>query len=426
MKTSRRTQILALGAAALLTITACSAGGGGKKAEPATAHLRVWVMGDSVPTVAINWLETEFAAEHKGSTLKVEKQPWSGILAKLQTSLPSKTETPDIVEVGNTQASTFTSVRAFSPLDGIYKDLGGANLVQGGVAAGTWKDVLYAAPFYQGSRIIYYRKDLLKRANIKVPTTLDEFNAAAIALNKANPDATANFTGIYLPATDYHTQEGWLFTYGGNYAVQNKDGSWKGALSTPNSIMALQKAQNLSVKGGTYASDSVESVNGAPELFNKGKIGFLSALNSTEGLISPKMWKNGQVGVMALPGLTPGKPGITFAGGSNIAISASSPNQTLAAEALKLIFSKTFQSYLASKGSWIPGNLSYAGALTGTTASVSTEAASVSKLTPNTPAWGVADSAGIPNDFWTRIAKGEDVTTVAKETDAKLKEILNK
>src|SRR5665811_1002956 len=105
--------------------------------------LRVWVMGDSVPTVAINWLETEFAAEHKGSTLKVEKQPWSGILAKLQTSLPSKTETPDIVEVGNTQASTFTSVRAFSPLAGIYKDLGGANLVQGGVAAGTWKGVLY-------------------------------------------------------------------------------------------------------------------------------------------------------------------------------------------------------------------------------------------------------------------------------------------
>ncbi|WP_211481682.1 extracellular solute-binding protein [Arthrobacter alpinus] len=423
---SSRTQILALGVAALLTVSACGTGNTPSAAEPDTANLRVWVMGDSVPAAAATWLETTFAQEHEGSTLKVERQPWTGIVAKLQTSLPSKTETPDIVEVGNTGASTFTSVGAFSALDGIYEDLGGKNLVQGGVAAGSWDGKFYATPFYQGSRVIYYRKDLLKKANIAVPTTMAELNLAAVALNKANPEKTPNFTGIYLPAVDYHTQEGWLFTNGGNYASQDAGGKWVGQLSTQESLEGLKQVQDLSLNATTYASDSIEGVNGAPDLFNAGKIGFLSALNSTEQLISPAMWKNDQVGVMSLPGKTPGTAGMTFAGGSNIGISAMSPNQKLSQEAMKLIFSETFQSYLASDGSWIPGNLSYAAALTGLSSAASTEAAAASRLTPATPAWGVADSAGFSTDFWTRIAKGEDVTAVAKETDAKLNDILNK
>lgn len=425
VKVRSRAPLFALGAAALLALSACGTASDSTADEPATADLRVWVMGDSVPDSAITWLETSFAEEHAGSTLTVEKQPWSGIVAKLQTSLPSASETPDIVEVGNTGASTFTSVGAFTALDDLYEDLGGADLVQGGVEAGSWDGTLYAAPFYQGSRVVYYNKAVLERADIDVPTTLAELNSAAIALNTANPDDTPNFTGIYLPATDYHTQEGWLFTNGGNYASQNAGGEWEGKLSTPESLEGLSQVQDLSLNGTTYASDSVEGVNGAADLFNEGRIGFLSALNSTENLISAEMWENDEVGVMPLPGLTAGTVGVTFAGGSNIGISAMSPNQDLSAEAMKLIFSETFQSLLASDGAWIPGNLAYASALTGASAAASTAAAAQSRLTPATPAWGVAESAGFSTDFWTRIAQGEDVTQVAEETDAELGQILN-
>jgi N,N'-diacetylchitobiose transport system substrate-binding protein len=415
---------VAIGGIALLGLTACSSNAG-TAAEADTADLKVWVMQDSVPASSIDWLETEFAKEHPGSTLTVEEQVWSGIVEKLQTALPSKTETPDIVEVGNTQSSTFDSVGAFTPLDDMKAELGGDDLSASGIAAGTWDGTLFAAPMYQGARIIFYRKDLLAKANIAVPTTIDELNAAAIALNAANPDGTDDFSGIYLAAADPHSLEGWLFTYGGNYAVQEKDGTWKGTLDTPESLKALQAIQDVFEKGSEYDLDSVEAVQTATSLFNENKIGFLSYLNFAEAQIDKSMWDADEVGVMALPGLTSDKAGTPFAGGSNLAISAASPNQALAKDALKMMFSSDFQSALASEGGWVPGNTTYASALKGITGPFSETAVVNSKLTPNTPTWGVADSAGVPASIWTRVASGEDVATVAADVDKQLEDLLN-
>ncbi|WOF24007.1 extracellular solute-binding protein [Microbacterium betulae] len=418
--------LLALASASALALTACGSGdtadGGG---DDATADLTVWFMESSIPDTAVEWLQTEFAAQNEGSTLSVEIQTWPGIVEKLQTALPSASETPDLVEVGNTQASTFTSVGAFTPLDDLLGDLGGDSLVASGIEAGSWDDVVYATPLYQGARVIFYRTDLLEAAGIAVPTTIDELADAAIALNEANPEGTDDFTGMYLAAADPHTLEGLLFTYGGDYAVQGSDGTWEGALSTPESQEALTAIQRIFLEGSEYDLDSNDAVQAAPELFNEGRIGFLSYLNYAEARIDQSLWDEGKVGVMALPGLEAGEPGVTFAGGSNMAISAASPNQGLAQEAMSLIYSEEFQSMLASDGGWVPGNLDYAGALEGVTAEFATTAVEASKLTPNTPAWGVADSAQVPASIFTRIANGEDVQTVGADVDAQLEDMLN-
>jgi N,N'-diacetylchitobiose transport system substrate-binding protein len=415
---------VAIGGIALLGITACSSGAESGP-ESDTADLKVWVMQDSVPASAIEWLETEFAEENPGSTLTIEEQVWAGIVEKLQTALPSTSETPDIVEVGNTQTSTFSSVNAFTDLGDLLPELGGDDLSASGIESGTWDDTVYAAPMYQGARILFYRKDLLAAAGIAVPTTIDELNEAVIALTAANPEGTEDFSGIYFAGADAHTLEGWLFTYGGDYAVQGDDGTWEGTLDTPESLEGLQAIQDVFVDASEYDLDSTEAVQAAPELFNAGKVGFLSYLNFAEAEIDPAMWAADQVGVMALPGLTADAAGVPFAGGSNLAISAASPSQTLAASALKLMYSEDFQSALASEGGWVPGNTTYASALQGVTAEFSETAVVGSKLTPNTPTWGVADSAGVPASIWTRVASGEDVEAVATDVNAQLEELLN-
>ena len=48
-----------------------------------------------------------------------------------------------------------------------------------------------------------------------------------------------------------------------------------------------------------------------------------------------------------------------------------------------------------------------------------------SKLTPNTPQWGVVAGDNVIRDFFTEIAQGKDVKTVAKETGTKLDATLN-
>ena len=423
--TSRFTKVLALGAALALGLTAC--GGESSSSSPSEAggqDVRVWFMKDSVPDSAQQWLKAEFEEQNPGSTLTVEVQQWNGIVQKLQTSLASEDESPDIVEVGNTQVATFSSVGAFADISDLEADLGGEDLIQSFLDAGSWEGKLYAAPFYAGARVVYYRTDLFQQAGIAVPTTIEELGEAAKKLQAANPEGTPDFSGMYLAGADPHTNEGWLFTYGGQYAEQEGE-EWVGRLSTPESIAALTEVQDLYGSATKYALDSNENAQVAYELFNEGKVGIYSSLNYAVGKIDKALWDAGKVGVMPLPGLQPGTLGKTFSGGSSIGISANNHDEELSEAALKLIYSPDFQTKLAAESGWIPGNTTYASALTGPTAAISQDVVQNSELTPNSPQWGVVDGNNVPRDFWVRIARGEDVAKVAEETDATLEEQLN-
>ena len=101
-------------AAMTLALTACGSGDGeeDKSGGPESAEIRVWLNGTDTPQEARDYLKETFEAAHEGSTLVIEEQSWTGLVDKLTTSL-SGSDSPDIVEVGNTQAPAFTSAGAF-------------------------------------------------------------------------------------------------------------------------------------------------------------------------------------------------------------------------------------------------------------------------------------------------------------------------
>ena len=127
---------------------------------PEKADIRVWINGTDTPDAAREWLKTTFEDEHPGSTLTIEQQEWEGLVEKLTTSLSSESETPDVVEVGNTQAPTFTSAGAFSDVSSNLADWGGDDLLQGFVEGAHVDGKTYAVPYYAGSKFVFYRKDL--------------------------------------------------------------------------------------------------------------------------------------------------------------------------------------------------------------------------------------------------------------------------
>jgi len=427
MNLTRRSLLAGASGAALVGgLAACgddsssSSGGGGGDAT----DIRVWFMEDSIPDETQAWLKETFESENSGATLTIEVQQWDGIVSKLQTSLASKDSSPDVVEFGNTQVALFSSVGALADISSMEEELGGSDLIQSFIDAGSWEGKLYATPLYAGARVYYYRQDLFAAAGIAVPTSLDELVAAAKALDAANPEGTADFSGIYMPGADPHTNEGWLFTHGGQYAVQNGD-TWEGGLSSTESQAALAQVQDLMLNATKYALDSTDNVQAAHQFFNQGKFGIYSALNVAAAKIDQAMWDAGKVGVMALPGLTPGSIGNTFSGGSSIGISANNHNAELSQAVMKLIYSDDFQTDMAAIGGWIPGRTSFASALEGPTGSIAQEIIENSVLTPNSPQWGVLDGNAVPRDFWTRIARGEDVKTVAAELDKTIADALN-
>ena len=418
------------GAALALGLAACgssSGGSGGSDRDPAEIsgeNVRVWFMEGSFADDAIDYLETAFAEENPGNTLTVEIQPWDGIVSKLQTSLASSSESPDLVETGNTQSTTFTNVGAFADVSDLYEDLGGDDLIPSFVEAGTVDGANYAYPLYAGARGVFYRSDLFDAAGITVPETIDEFREAMIALGEANPEDGDGFSGMYFAAVDIHGVESFMFAAGGEYATENEDGSFTAVLDQPETLAALEQVHSLFQDATAYALDSQASQKAFEKYFNEGKVGAMIGTGNVGTKIDQELWDEDKVGVMALPGQSAGEVGQTFAGGSNISLAANAQNPELAREALKLIFSEEFQTKIAEAG-WSPGNSSYGDAVTGPFGEISRDIVENSKLTPNTPQWGVASGNNLVRDFFTELAQGGDVETTAQTYNATLQETLS-
>jgi N,N'-diacetylchitobiose transport system substrate-binding protein len=416
--------VLALG----LGLSACgdddkadaASGDGG----PDKADIRVWLNGTDTPDAAREWLKTTFEDQHPGSTLTIEQQEWEGLVEKLTTSLSSDSETPDVVEVGNTQAPTFTSAGAFSDVSSELDGWGGDDLLQGFVEGAQVDGKTYAVPYYAGSKYIFYRKDLLEKAGIAVPTTMDEFVEAAIDLKQANPEP-ANFSGFWFPGQDWRNGVAFVWDAGGDLAVKDGD-TWQGALSSPESVAGLQTVQTLMEQASGAAKDGNEENPQTP--FCAGEVGMFSAPGWVKGLIEdpdtgcPDMIAN--LGVFALPG-TDGEPAPVLLGGSDIAISAKSQNQDLARDVVGLMLSDDYQKLMAQAG-LTPAKNSLSGELGNDEFAAATiAAASNAKLTPAAPGWAEVEGSRVLEDLFVDIATGGDVEELAAAADETITEQLN-
>ncbi len=417
---------LVIAAVAALTLSACGSNGDGDKKTDSgsnAAEIRVWLNGPDTPQEARDWLKTTFEKDNPGSTLTVEEQQWDGLVEKLTTALSSESDTPDVVEVGNTQAATFTEAGAFTDQTDDLGDLGGDDLLTGFVDGATIDGKTYAVPYYAGSKFVFYRKDLFAKADLKVPTTMEEFVDAAVALKKANP-TPANFSGFWLPGQDWRNGVAFLWDKGGDLAT-DEGGTWKGALASPESQAGLETVQKLFQQASGAAKDGNEADPATP--FCNNEVGMVSAPGWVRGLIEdpkagcPDMMKN--VGVFALPG-SDGKPAPVLLGGSDIAIAAKSQNQELAKKAVALLLSDDYQTILGKAG-LTPAKSSLSSVLgTDEIAQATIAAASNARLTPAASGWASVESSRILEDFFVGIATGGDIASLAKAADAKMAEKL--
>ena len=419
----RKLGIVALGAAAALTLAGCASGGGTGASEEG-AEIRVWLVGTDTPDEARQYLVDTFEEENPGSTLVIEEQSWDGLVDRLTTSL-SGSDSPDVVEVGNTQASAFTSAGAFLDLTDEYENLGGDDLLPGFVEAGSFDGKFYAAPLYSGSRLVFYKKDALAAAGLSVPTTLDEYISNAQALAAANPGKS----GIWWPGQDWYNALPYIWENGGEIAVADGE-EWDAQLSSEESLAGLAQVQEVMTTASSAPKDGNET---SPE------VGFC---DGTSLQISAPSWvkwsilapadaeapgcpdQEANLGVYALPGMDGGAAQV-FAGGSNIGISAKSAHPELALSALEIILSDEFQTIYGENG-LVPAKLSLADTLgTDEVAQAIAAAAGNAKLTPASPNWADVEASGILTDLFVNIAQGGDITALAEAADEEIEAILN-
>jgi N,N'-diacetylchitobiose transport system substrate-binding protein len=419
----RKLSIAALGVAASLALAGCAAGGDtGGEAE--AGDIRVWLVGTDTPQAARDYLKETFETENPGSTLTIEEQAWGGLVDLLTTNL-SGSDSPDVVEVGNTQAAAFTSSGAFLDLTDDYEALGGDDLLPGFVEAGSYDGHFYAAPLYSGARLVFYKKDALAAAGFEAPTTLDDYISQGEALAAANPGKS----GIWWPGQDWYNALPYIWENGGEVATF-EDGQWVSGFSSDESIAGLEQVQQVMTNASLAPKDANET---NPQVgFCEGTTLQLSAPSWVKWSILAPLDaeapgcpdQEANLGVYALPGMDGGAAQV-FAGGSNIAISAKSAHPELAKKALAIILSDEFQT-IYGEGGLVPAKLSLASTLgTDEVAQAIAEAAGNARLTPASPKWADVEASGVLTDFFVQIAQGGDVKELAAGLDERINEILN-
>ncbi|KYH45058.1 extracellular solute-binding protein [Branchiibius sp. NY16-3462-2] len=407
-------------------LAACSSGStttGGGNTSGATSGggaktINLWLAGkEDTPKELTDWLAKTWTTKYPGSTLKITHIDWPELTTRLNTALQSDTP-PDVVEVGNTQAAAYTSVGAFSDLTSKMSELGSDIGPKSFIESGEWDGKNYAVPYYWGSRYIFYSKKAFKDAGIAVPTTLADFDKAAVTLKQKQAGNT-KYSGFWLPGQDWRNGISWVFANGGNIATQ-ENGKWVGQLASPNSVKGLTEWQTLAQKATTAPKDGKDAEPWTA--FNNGQSAMFMAPSWARWSVDKA--KTADLGAFALPGVDGGAAPV-FAGGSDLGIAAKSKNQDQAFDVLKLIYSDDYQKLLAKNGLG-PARSNFTDLMgSDEFAKAAISAASNSKLTPTSPNWAGVETSNVMEAFFGKIASGADVTTTAKETDATLEKALN-
>jgi N,N'-diacetylchitobiose transport system substrate-binding protein len=410
----------AIGVATAIVLAGCSTG---SPAEEETGDIRVWLVGTDTPDEARDYLKTTFEKENPGSTLTIEEQQWTGLVDLLTTSLSSN-DSPDVVEVGNTQAAAFTSAGAFLDITDEYDALGGDDLLPGFVEAGSYDGKFYAAPYYSGARIVFYNTAQYATAGVEVPTDLDGYVENAGKLAAALPGVS----GVWYPGQDWYNALPFIWENGGEVAVQGDDGTWDAQFSSPESLKGIAQVQEL-MASSTAPKDGDETELWVP--FREEKAATISApswaywsIVADEDQAATALTDT--LGYFALPGKDGGAAQV-FAGGSNIAVSAKSAHPGLATKALAIIESPEYQTILAGAG-LVPALTSLGDKVAAATpelAKVIADAAANAKLTPASPKWADVEAARVLQDFFVQLANGGDAEALATELDTKIEDILN-
>ncbi|CAM3681164.1 extracellular solute-binding protein [Isoptericola cucumis] len=436
MHPRRRTAAaLSVATAAALVLSGCGALQDEPEETGPDTDLVMWLVGTDTGPELREHLVQAFEQQHPGATLTIEEQDWGDLVERLSETLGDPELTPDVVEIGNTQSPAFTTAGAFREISpALYEELGGDDLLQSFVEAGSVDGHRYALPYYFGSRYVFYRKDVWDAAGLEVPRTLAEFGESVVTLTD---DRAAGFA---MGGQDWRNGISWVFAHGGELAVKD-GGSWRSTLADPRTVEGLRMWQEVyddasylpstekDVEYWHFLNDGVEGRPPAAATimapaWARWSIGDL--VRGDDGAeVRDGMADRSTFGVFALPGVDGGVAPV-FAGGSNVAISATTPSPELAEDVLRVVFSDEYQTMLAEAG---------LGPARGEFTDLMMEdvfgrtlvrTAAASKLTPAAPGWAAIEEAGVYEDLFARIAEGEDVEALAAEFDARLTPMLNR
>lgn len=409
-----------------LTASACSSSKStGTKAPQASdkpAQIEVWLMADAdnskIKTVVDDTNARFLAAT--GVKAHITYKPWANHLTGVDAVLAGKKENvPAAMELGNTEFSNYVYAGAFADLtdkkstfensDSWLKGLSGPCEFNGG---------LYCVPYYAGTKVVIYNKDIFAKAGATVPTTIAEQKVALDKI-KASQGGDAASAAFYIPGQYWYMAMSYVYGNGGSIAEPAGDGKFKANLSSATSKAGLQTWVDL-VKNYSLASGNTQNENQQDTVFETGKVAQEYDASWHAGSVEqvpqnpndPNSAKvdtavKGKVGIYALPGVTADKPTPSFIGGENIGVPEKSAYHDLGATWIKL-FTDTKAETGFIKAGWLPNATALLPAAEAEPdLKVGAGALKATWFPPASPNWATVESSNILQNMLQDIVTGK-------------------
>ncbi len=298
---------LCVGSLLALLLAACT------RASEETV-VRFWAMGREAEVVGE--LLRDFERENPGVRVEVQAIPWNAAHEKLLTAYAADA-LPDICQLGNTWVPEFAILGALVPLQPRVER--SAVVQPGDYFPGIWNTnvidgELVGVPWYVDTRLLFYRKDILRDAGVTAPPrTWEEWRRALAAVkHEVGPDRHA----ILLLLNEFEPQLS-LALQGDDPLL--RDGGRYGNFSAPGFRNALALYAEMFDKGWAPPVSETQVSNVWEEFFKGDFAFYLSGpwnIREFRKVAPPELAD--QWGTMPLPG--PDGPGAGIAGGTSLVL----------------------------------------------------------------------------------------------------------
>jgi len=304
-------------------------------------------------TVLINAFEKAYPKIHV--TLVSASTDTDTNRATLATTISGGSATPDVFMGDVIWPAQFGAHQLAVPLSKYLPSSYFAKFAPGLIQGATYKGQVYGSPLFEDQGFLYYRKDLLAKYHMSVPTTWEQLESDAKTIQaKAHIKygfvwEGDSYEGLTCDFMEYLTDAAG--------AVTNSSYS-KATLDTPAALKAVTFMRSLITSGVTPAAVTTFQEPQAMDVFAAGQSVFLRnwdyAYSYATTPATSKLTTS-QVGVAPLPTFQgESYPGYSNIGGWNMYINPHSKHIGLDLTFIKWLASTQAQDILAMKYSEIP------------------------------------------------------------------------
>jgi len=410
--------------AALVATAACApqtSGDTSSGKDEKSGTLRVWLfqeVNNKPKEQVVDSVVAEFEKAHKGTEVTVEYIPVETRAQRIKAAFNDPKSAPDLIEYGNTDTA------------GYVKDGGLADITE---EFGAWDEAkdtdptarqsvtvggkVYGAPYFVGVRALYYRTDVFKELDLKVPRTQAELISTAKKIRAEKPE----LYGLAVGGPYTYGAMPFIWAHGGELA-EAESGSYASAIDSPAARKGIEAYTSL------FGDDNCPAAkcagmggNDTVTAFASGKAAMAIGGDFSHAAVEAGKVK-GKYAVVPLPGVKAGSIAPAFAGGNNLGVLKSTSHRTLAVDLMKRLASKKTQGELFEAMGFLP-----------TFSDVREQAAAKepfvkpfvqtleagTKFVPASPAWGQIDSSLVLPTMFQEIVSGKKSVAEASGDAAK-------